>query len=216
MSLKPRIDDFDQVLVVEGYSDLLFYAEVLEFLNRKVFIQQFNGRDDLWLKLETFITPQLLADKSALAVIVDADSSASTAAATLGRRLTELTRQDIGPHGTWTSGNPKIGFFVTPDGRSNGEIESLVWRAFANEPSNRPITQCVEDYLACADRLGMGSKSPDKGRIGALLSSRFDDDPRLGPGARAQVFDFNRPEFNELRTFLCGFAAAQIEESTPP
>ena len=51
-----RITDFERVLVVEGYSDLLFFAEVLEHLEcaDRVFIQQFNGKSDLVEKLETF------------------------------------------------------------------------------------------------------------------------------------------------------------------
>jgi len=32
MAGKRNIDDYDRILVVEGYGDLLFYAEVLEDL----------------------------------------------------------------------------------------------------------------------------------------------------------------------------------------
>jgi hypothetical protein len=41
MSGKPKLEDFDRVLVVEGYGDLLFYAEILEALNKhdQVFIK---------------------------------------------------------------------------------------------------------------------------------------------------------------------------------
>jgi hypothetical protein len=41
-----KIDDFDRVLVVEGYSDLAFYAEVLELVGMHglVFIHEVGGR----------------------------------------------------------------------------------------------------------------------------------------------------------------------------
>jgi len=51
---------------------------------------------------------------------------------------------------------------------------------------------------------GFRAHSPEKGVVGALLAIRNDDDPRLGPGARARVFDFARPEFASLRQFLSG------------
>jgi len=52
------------------------------------------------------------------------------------------------------------------------------------------------------DGHGRNAHSPDKGRIGALLSVLSDEDPRLGPGARDRVFDFTRPEFQPLLDFL--------------
>jgi hypothetical protein len=45
-----------------------------------------------------------------------------------------------------------------------------------------------------------------KGLIGALLAVKSDEDPRLGPGARENVFDLARPELTKLREFLSGFA----------
>jgi len=69
MAQPPKLENCDRVLIVEGYSDLLFYAELLEALGKhgEVFIKHFNGRADLTTKLETFLTPQLLAAKQALA-----------------------------------------------------------------------------------------------------------------------------------------------------
>jgi hypothetical protein len=49
------------------------------------------------------------------------------------------------------------------------------------------------------------AQSPDKGLIGALLALKNDEDPRLGPGARANVFDLNSPHLQPLRQFLAGF-----------
>lgn len=118
---KPNIKDFDRVLLVEGYSDLLFYAEVLEVLGKQgtVFIKDFNGKSDLTSKLEAFITPQLLADKKHIGVIVDADNNSQGTFASIQRVLTELTAQTVPSPGTWTTGSPKIGLFVAPDASAN-------------------------------------------------------------------------------------------------
>ena len=199
----PKIENCNRVLIVEGYSDLLFYAELLEVVRKhgQVFIKHFNGRSDLATKLETFLTPQLLAAKEAFGVIVDANGNAQNTASELTNLLTRLTGQPVAAGG-WTNSKPRVGLFVTPDGSSNGEIETLVWRAWAADPANGDPRRCIDDFVGCMTRAGLTAQSRDKGLVSALLAIRNDEDPRLGPGARAKVFDFNRPEFSQLKQFL--------------
>lgn len=202
----PKLHECDRVLVVEGYSDLLFYAELLEDLGKhdKLFIKEVGGNSHFKEKLETLITPLVLASKQAIAVIADADTDAPAAATSLEAILSKLTGQTV-KAGQWTNGKPRIGLFITPDGQTNGEIETLVWNAFAGEPANAPQKECVEGFKHCMATAGFKAKSHDKGLVSALLAIRSDEDPRLGPGARDGVFDFSRPEYLPLRTFLSGF-----------
>ena len=201
----PDLKDADRVLVVEGYSDLLFYAEVLESmrLHDTVFIKQFNGKADLTTQLEVFITPDLMR-KRAIGVIVDADQDAGATLLRLQGKLQELTQRRVSANGAWDGEAPRVGLFVTPDGTSPGEIETLVWRAWSTDPINERAKQCVESFRDCMRSANLEPHSPDKALIGALLAIRNDEDPRLGPGARAKVFDFGRPEFVPLRQFLEG------------
>lgn len=54
-------------------------------------------------------------------------------------------------------------------------------------------------------QLGHEAKSAEKGLISALLAIEHDEDPRLGPGARAKAFKLNSSVFDDLRRFLDGF-----------
>lgn len=208
MNGPPRLENCSRVLVVEGYSDLLFYAELLEALglDGSVFIKHFNGRADLATKLETFLTPQLLAGKEGFAVVVDADDDAQAAASGFAGLLSKITGQGV-TAGRWTGGPPRIGLFVTPDGTSAGELETLVWRAWSADPANRAPRDCIGGFINCMANSGFTARSPEKGLVSALLAVRNDEDPRLGPGARAKVFDLAHPEFSPLREFLAGFRA---------
>lgn len=207
----PRLNECDRVLVVEGYDDLLFYAEALEWLkNGGVYIKEMGGKgnltgrvgkDSLVLKLETFFSPALLVEKKAIGVIVDADMDAGGASRSLEARLSKITGQRV-TAGGWTAGTPRIGLFVVPGGGRSGEIESLVWEAWSKDPANARAKTCIDSFLDCMKAAGHEARSPDKGRIGALLSVRNDEDPRLGPGARSRVFDFSRPELASLLAFL--------------
>jgi hypothetical protein len=206
----------DRVLVVEGYDDLLFYAEVLEKLGNyddKVFIKQMGGKsnltsasgpDDYGLKLDTYLWLPRLANKRVIGVIADADDSGAGTVRSLEQRLTTITKQDV-KVGTWTAGPPRIGLFVVPGGDRAGEIESLVWEAWSNDPANAATRACIDGFLGCMKAAGHEAHSPDRGRLGALLAVRNDEDPRLGPGARAHVFDFERPELAALVAFLRAF-----------
>ena len=206
MTDHPRLERAHKVLMVEGYSDLIFYAEFLEHLelHGQVFIKHFNGRSDLETKLETFATPQLLAGKDAVAVVIDADSDGQATADRFASDLRKLTGQVGVSCGAWITGAPRVGLCVVPAADAKGEIETLVWQAWSADNLNQKAVDCIDAYLACMSEHGDEAQSPDKGRIGALLAVKNDEDPRLGPGARARVFDLGRPEFKALADFLLG------------
>jgi hypothetical protein len=107
--------------------------------------------------------------------------------------------------GKWTQGSPKIGLMIVPGSDAKGEIETLVWQSWISDPANAGQKKCIEDFVSCMHVSNAVAQSPDKGLIGALLALRNDEDPRLGPGARANVFDLNSPHFQSLRQFLAGF-----------
>ncbi len=201
-----KIEEYNRVLVVEGYGDLLFYAEVLEEAGKHplVFIKELGGKADLQRKLEAFVTPAILATKESLAFVFDADEKPDATRGDLEVLISRLTGQNV-VDGSWTAGKPRVGLMVVPGGNATGEIESLVWRSWGNDPANAPQKQCIQDYVACMASHGAKAHSPDKGLIGALLAIRSDEDPRLGPGARTNIFDLARPELKALRDFMSNF-----------
>jgi hypothetical protein len=203
----PALTDFDRVLIVEGYSDLLFYAEVLEVVGKSdlVYIENFRGKGNLLTKLRLFLNPVLLTEKSHIGIIADADDNPTGTFASLKNTLDEITGQQLGASGAWTNGNPSLGILVVPDLVTNGEIETLVWRAWAADGANSQQRTCIETFESCMGSAGFTAHSPSKGLVGSLLAIRNDDDPRLGPGARSGIFDLNHADYNQLRAFLAGF-----------
>ena len=203
MSKSQNYENRKKVLVVEGYSDLLFYAEVLEYLGKhdQVFIKDLGGKKNLSLQLDLFLTPDLLVSRESIGIIVDADADALGTSQYVSSALKKATTVDV-LDGVWIGANPKLGFFVAPGNGNAGEVETLVWQAWSKSPQNLPAKQCVDSYLNCMNQIGFKAHSPDKGRISSLLAVRADEDPRLGPGARENIFDFSLAEFAPLRNFL--------------
>jgi hypothetical protein len=123
----------------------------------------------------------------------------------LQNHLSRITDQQV-VDGQWSGGKPNIGLFVVPGGNQIGEIETLVWDSWASDAANAAQRQCVEGYIDCMKTANATAHSPAKGLIGALLAVKNDEDPRLGPGARGNVFNLERPELQKLREFLSGLA----------
>jgi hypothetical protein len=201
-----KIEEFDRVWVVEGYSDLLFFAESLEKCEKheQGYIQQIGGKSGLKAKLKALIGPGLLSTRAAIAFVFDADTDPAAAKNSLETLLSRLNGQTV-VDGRWTDGKPKVGMFIVPGGNQLGEIETLVWDSWANDNQNAQQRRCVENYVECLRGSGAQAHSSAKGLVGSLLAVRYDDDPRLGPGARRNVVDLGRPELLPLRTFLAGF-----------
>lgn len=201
-----KSENYPGELVVEGYSDLLFYAEVLESVGQqdRVFIRELGGKSGLEKKLETLMTPSLLARKTGIGFVFDADDQPEGTRQSLERLLSRLTGQTV-QDGHWTPGPPKIGLLIVPGNNTTGEIETLVWQSWISDSKNAEQRKCIEDFTACMQSRDVAAHSPHKGLLGALLAIRNDEDPRLGPGARARIFDLNANQLQPLRNFLAGF-----------
>ncbi|MDR1011985.1 MAG: hypothetical protein LBM04_12835 [Opitutaceae bacterium] len=209
---KPRHRDFPRILIVEGYSDLAVYAELLDYLGKntpqRVHIEMLGGRSTLETSLETFINPGLLAEKTHIGVIVDADADGQRAANRIAATLRRLTDQQVREN-AWTpatTAKPRIGLLVVPEPAAPGELEDILWNAWADAPANTHAKQCVESFVECmAQKSSLRARSPVKGRLGALLAILNDDDPRPGPAAKARCFDFAQPHYKRIVDFLNGF-----------
>ncbi len=197
------------VLFVEGYSDLTFYAELMEHIGLfdQCFIQDLGGKGRGKLRDEAslLLKPGNLTRISAVGVLLDGDNDAAGAFALARNALKDAIGVDIPRMGEWVqTGNSKarFGVFIVGGTDQQVEVESLAWAAWSGKPDNGAFRGCVDDFVKCAADRGKRLKSIDKVRIGAVLSVLNEDDPRLGPGARAKLFDFGATEFTALREFL--------------
>lgn len=205
---QPNEADSERILIVEGYSDLAFCAEFLEHLGRLngVFIKIFGGRSNILKRkvLEAELAPDVLAQKKAIGILIDADSDARKVSERLGRLIQEVTGRVIS-EGAWNEGRPRLGFFVAPDGSNPGELETLVWNVWSANDEHSGGKESVLTHLSTMESAGWPAKSPDKARIGAFLAAAHDEDPRLGPGAQKRLFNFDDSGFDRLRKFLLEF-----------
>lgn len=201
------------VLFVEGYSDLHFYAEMLEHLglHKLAFIQDLggNGRPFLMNQARLLLKPDNLEKIRAVAVIYDSDGQAENAFNSARRSLRDAVGVSVQQPGAWhVHEEVAYGIFVAGTEPGQVEMESVAWQSWMDDEAHQALGQCVESYIACAEqalaRTGGRLQSPDKVRIGALLAAIHEDDPRLGPATQARKFDLNSNAFASLREFFEG------------
>lgn len=210
MSKKLSETDCDRLLFVEGATDSMFYRAFLKYLGRLdgVWVQDFGSKSKILKRtlLQDAMRPDRLRSMKAVAIMVDADENASGTIQSLRDSLNSIIGREVA-EGELSYGEPQVGFFVTPDGTNPGEIETLVWNVWSEKQEHAAGKESVLMHLTKMQDAGWPAKSPDKARIAAFLAAAFDEDPRLGAGAREGLFDFDAPGFARLRKFLLEFTA---------
>lgn len=205
---KPSESDCDKLLLVEGATDSMFYRAFLQHIAclDGVWVKDFGGKSRLLKRnlLADALRPDQLKTKQAVAIMVDADDNPLGTIQSLRDSLKAIFGREV-TEGEWSDGEPRVGFFVTPDGKNPGEIETLVWNVWSEKQEHTVGKESVLTHLSTMKAAGWPAKSPDKARIGAFLAAAYDEDPRLGAGARERLFDFDDPGFARLRKFLTEF-----------
>lgn len=208
MSRKLQEIDCDRLLIVEGATDSMFYRAFLKRLGRLdgVWVQDFGSKSKILKRslLQDALRPDRLKKMQAIAILLDADENPAGTIHSLKDSLQVILGREV-TEGEWSDGKPRVGFFVTPDGTNPGEIETLVWNVWSEKTEHAAGKESVLTHLTTMEAAGWPAKSPDKARIAAFLAAAYDEDPRLGAGAREGLFNFDDPGFDRLRTFLMKF-----------
>lgn len=187
------------VLFVEGYSDLTFYAELMERVGliNQCFIQDLGGKGRGKLRDEAtlLLTPTNLARISAVGVLLDADDSAAAAFSLAQAVLKQAVGVDFPRVGEWVhevNSTARFGVFIVGGTGIQVEVESLAWAAWCGKPENGALGGCVEDFIKCAaDRAG-SLRASTRCELGQFCpsSTRMTQDSALG---RAQGCSISGP-----------------------
>jgi hypothetical protein len=192
------------VLFVEGYSDLCFYAEMLEhcgFQEGECFIQELggNGRTFLVEQSRLLLKPDELDRIKQVVVAYDSDGSVQASFDSARDSLRESQQVQIGePFAFVTKGSTTFSVVIAggDNSRQPEEIETLAVAALHG--GGQGVLTCVEGYLRCLKEKGMHLRSPDKVKLGAALAVLHEEDPRLGPAAKANKFNLDSPALGKI------------------
>lgn len=197
----------DALLLVEGSDDARFCDAFLrrELQQTTVQIVQVGGTANF----RPFITNTLKAAENLpnlrrLGIVTDADTDATAAFQRVRNALAAAGFP--APRQVWEtaqSGNLIVSIAVLPDGSATGDLERLCLRSIAGDP----LTDCVDEYIACATAAGREIAELNKAKLHAYLAA-VGSQPglRLGEAAEAGVWNWQSAAFDQIRQFLLDLA----------
>lgn len=203
------------LLLVEGSDEYRLIGILLRRLGlaERVQIETYNGV----ASLQNFVNPAIddgsLHRLGSFGIIRDADSSAGATFDSVCHHLDKFQLTKPPGHGIFTSGQPRVGVYIMPDGKSNGMLEDLCLRSVVDHPA----MACVDTYMECLGVQGVTLKNPSKSRAHALLATYDDGAKRLGEAAEsksAPLWNFDHSAFDELKSFLRALAVGAPSSSS--
>jgi hypothetical protein len=194
------------VIAVEGDDCKRVVRAMLRHLQRDAVVRDLKSQSEIRSGLLALATdPGFVHNARSLAVIIDAEANIVAAIDKAKGAIAQL--QDW-PHPTkhgvirsHPSNLRRAGFFVLPDGKSNGNLEDLVWRSVADNP----MAPCIQDFQECIHENGLPLPSNlSKFRVQSFIAGHPSDFRLIGEAADGGVWPFDHDAFDGLRKFLSG------------
>ena len=194
------------LLVVEGKSARIFFEAFLVHLglSNDVQVQDFQSRDNRAAMIRALSATPGFADVSSFGVVIDAEDNPAGTLESLRHHLGQAALPIPAVHAKFAAGRPRVGFFILPDGSSQGMLETLCLRAVATDPS----MPCIDEFFYCLTVHGVTApQNPTKARTHAFLASRVRSEFQVGSAARAGIWPWTSDAFSEAREFLTSLVA---------
>ena len=194
------------LLVVEGKSARIFFEAFLTHLGlaNDVQVQDFQSRDNRAAMIRALTATPGFADVNAFGVVIDAEDNPSGTLQSLRHHLGQAALPTPTAHAEFAPGRPRVGFFILPDGASEGMLETLCLRAVAADPS----MPCIDEFFhRLTTRSVAAPQNPTKARAQAFLASRVRSEFLIGSAARAGIWPWASEAFAEAREFLISLVA---------
>ncbi len=189
-----------RLLIVEGSDELLLLnaarSRVADFPT--VQIHTLDGKDALKKFLDSLRSMDGFSGLQWIAILRDADDSASAAFDSVAKAVRGAGFEAPLAHAEYSSGIPRVGVFIVPDGDSPGMLETLCVSSVRNSPG----MECVNEFLKCAKRADLSPKTPEKAQAYAWLAIQSNPGKRVGEGAEFNSWDLAHPDFSGLWNFL--------------
>ena len=189
-----------KLLLGEGKDEVRLFQALLSHLAiTDVQCLDYGGKSKLAGFLNTLPTAPGYRDVVSLGVTRDADDSAAGAFSSACAGLRAAGLLEPGAPGVLAAGKPSVCVMILP-GTATGALEDLVLASLDDDA----CMSCVTAFFQCAQTTAdhFPTSSESKARLHAWLALQTVPDKRLGEAAQAGMFDWTRPAFSELVSFV--------------
>jgi hypothetical protein len=193
------------LILAEGIDDARFLDAFLRVLGKSsVQIAEVKGVANF----RPFITGTLVRAQNfmrlrKLFLVRDADQNVGAAFQSIQSILRQA--QLPIPKEPWKSVQQReltVSVAILPDENSEGNLEDLCLRSFADDWEDSKALKCVENYLFCRNPAIVPKSKRSKAKLHSYLAIADGPGRRLGEAADAGVWDWESPALKQLADFL--------------
>ena len=186
-----------RLLLVEGDTDVDLFLRLCQREGiSNIQIVPYYGKNNFRNVLGVLRVQSGFEAVNHLGIVRDADTDAQAALRSVQDALAHTGLPLPGQSVTWGEGALRTLIQIMPPGRSEGCLETLLWRAIPES-----IASCIDDYIKCTRVPSPGSRHA-KARVYAYIATQKKPELRLGESARAGYWDFDHPAFDPLKEFI--------------
>ena len=204
MVMPTRIET-DIQLLVEGKDQENFFQHYCKHLSlQDIQVRDFGGVNDLKHYLPAFAKIPGFDDVTRLGIVRDAESNAASALQSVQSVIRNASLPSPDRVQKFTAGTPSVGALILPGHGQSGMLETLLCRAFADNPEN----VCIDEFFKCLEnQANLSLKRPDKSRAYAFLSTKEHPQSSVGVAAMKGYWNLEHNAFNHVREFLTELAS---------
>ena len=197
-----------KLLLVEGREDLAVFRELCDHWGLDdIQIIAMEGIKNLRARLNVLVRDPGFRKLRTLGVARDADDNAQSAFQSVRSALAECPPLSTGlppKAGVRGAANPATIVFVVPDNTSPGNLETMLNRTRAGDPTDR----CIDEYFDCLAQqaeFGPSERRLDKARAHARIAVSSNPARSVGHSVRASgVWDLDHESLTPAKAFLAG------------
>ncbi|MCI0439583.1 MAG: hypothetical protein L0177_10695 [Chloroflexi bacterium] len=189
-----------KLLLVEGPDDLYLFNALVQHLGTTgIQIHPVGGKDNFRPELGAIVRTPGFSDVSSLAIVRDADNSATDAFRSVSDALAAVNLPVPSEPLQLAGTALKVVVLIVPHGGATGALEDVCLASVTADD----VMPCLDDYMSCiqsrvADQPGNLSKS----KLQAFLASRKQPGLLLGQAAREGYWPWEHPAFEPLKQLL--------------
>ena len=188
-------------LLVEGKDAENFFRGFVRRLSLpEIEVRDFGGVDQFRRVLAAFVVAPNFGTVRSIGVVRDAEQSAEAAFQSVRDSLARADLPTPGRPGESAGENPSVRVLILPGGGQPGMLETLLCRTL----TEHPMTQCIDDFLRCAEESGQRVRRPDKARAHAWLATQPLPHVSVGVAALKGYWNLDHEALEGVRRFLTG------------
>lgn len=185
-------------LFVEGGDEIKLCRQLIG--PKPVFYRPLDGRTDqkIYDRIHSAMNDPNWRNIRCIGVLVDMEDDPTDTMRVLATVFKELALPiPPNPGTTHEQSGQRTGYYLLPDNRSKGSIESLLRQA-----AHPATAGCVDALFTCATNPGLTTPQRDKAWVSAYASVRTCNGRLDQLFGEQPVFDANHPALDPLRDFL--------------